>query len=178
MIKINLLPQKKHEKKQINIEPYVLIGALCVSIGLSAGVYLKNEKDIRKLDTDIVKVRQQINSLRSVYTEFTALEKEKKEMAVKVAAVDRIKEGRAVATRLLYDLSSLTKETVWLKKLQKNETRLSLEGRSVDNESICEFVEHLSKLQYLTNVELKSVEDTTEAGIAVKKFNIDGSIGL
>jgi hypothetical protein len=39
-------------------------------------------------------------------------------------------------------------------------------------------VEQLAKLQYLNNVELRSVEDATEAGFRVKKFNIDGSVGL
>jgi Tfp pilus assembly protein PilN len=178
MIKINLLPKKVHKKREVNTELLLMVGALCCSIGISGGLYVKNESDIKQLTRDIVAVRTQLNSMKTVYAEFSALEKEKKEMATKVSAVDRIKEGRAVATRLLYDLSSLTKDSLWLKKLQKNEAKLTLEGRSVDNESICEFVERLSKLQYLSNVELRSVEDVTEAGFPVKKFNIDGNVGL
>jgi Tfp pilus assembly protein PilN len=178
MIKINLLPKKVQKKREVNTELVVMVCGLCCSIGISAGLYFKNESDLRYLNREIVSVKTQLSSMKTVFAEYSALEKEKKEMASRVSAVDRIKEGRAVATRLLYDLSSLTKDSVWLKKLQKNEARLTLEGRSVDNESICDFVEHLAKLQYLSNVELRSVEDITEAGFPVKKFSIDGSVGL
>lgn len=178
MIKINLLPKRVHKKKEVNTELLAMVLGLCCSIGISGGLYFKNESDIKQLTRDIVSVRTQLSTMKTVQAEYAALEKEKKEMASRVGAVDRIKEGRAVATRLLYDLSSLTKDSVWLKKLQKNEAKLTLEGRSVDNESICDFVEQLSKLQYLSNVELRSVEDTTEAGFPVKKFSVDGNVSL
>jgi hypothetical protein len=109
MIKINLLPKKAHKKREVNTELLVMIGALCCSIGISGGLYFKNGKDVKLLNREIVSVRTQLSSMKTVYAEFSALEKEKKEMASKVSAVDRIKEGRAVATRLLYDLSSLTR---------------------------------------------------------------------
>jgi Tfp pilus assembly protein PilN len=92
--------------------------------------------------------------------------------------IEKIKEGRAVAPRILYDLSTLTKENVWLKRVSKDETKFSLEGRSIDNESICEFVESLSKLPYMTNVELKSVEDAAEGDATVKKFIVEAGVAL
>ena len=82
----------------------------------------------------------------------------------------------AIAPRIFYDLSSIMKENVWLKKVAKDEGRFELEGRSLDNESICEFVESLSKLPYFTNIELKSVEDVNEADMTVKKFIVDGRV--
>ena len=62
------------------------------------------------------------------------------------------------------------------KGLRKDGTKLHIEGRSIDNESICDFVERLSKLPYVTDLELRSVEDTAEGGITVKKFVIDGNV--
>jgi hypothetical protein len=77
---------------------------------------------------------------------------------------------------MLFDLSSLAKGNLWLKKLRKDETKVDLEGRSIDNESICTFVEGMSKLPYMKDVELKSVEDLTETGMTVKKFLVEGSV--
>ena len=59
--------------------------------------------------------------------------------------IDRIKEGRALAPRLLYDLSSLMTDNLWLKKVRKVDARVDIEGRSIDNESVCTFVEGLSQ---------------------------------
>ena len=105
-----------------------------------------------------------------------ALERDKKEVTKRIGVINRIKEGRALVPRIFYDLSSIMKENVWLKKVVKDEGRIELEGRSLDNESICEFVERLSKLPYFTNIELKSVEDVNEANVTVKKFIVSGGV--
>jgi hypothetical protein len=94
----------------------------------------------------------------------------------KIDIINKIKEGRAVVPRIFYDLSSIMKENVWLKRVAKDEGHFELEGRSLDNESICEFVERLSKLPYLKGVELMSVEDVNEAEMTIKKFIVDASV--
>ena len=45
--------------------------------------------------------------------------KERKEIAERIAVIDRIKEGRALAPRLLYDLSSLMTDNLWLRKVRQ-----------------------------------------------------------
>jgi len=57
--------------------------------------------------------------------------------------------------------------------VRKVDTRIDIEGRSIDNESVCTFVEGLSRLFYMKNVELKSVEDVTETGMTVRKFIVE-----
>jgi len=83
-----------------------------------------------------------------------------------------------LAARTLYDLTSLVQEKVWLKSLKKTENRFELEGRSVENDAISGFVESLTKVPYLSGVELKSVEDSAEEGIVLKKFIIQGNISI
>ena len=176
MIKINLLPKREHRRRTGNFELYILATVLVLSCALVGGVYLRNEKALRSLRSDLTAAKSQRDALQGEYKEFLALEKEKKEIAVRIAAIDRISKGRAIAPRMLYDLSSLVTENVWLKKLRKEEEKFDLEGRSVDNESLCSFVEHLSKLPYLKGVELKSVEDVTETGVTIKKFIVEGGV--
>ena len=89
-----------------------------------------------------------------------------------------MKAGRALAARILYDLPSIMRDNVWLKRFKKDGGLFELEGRSLENESIAEFVERLSKTPYYRNVELKNIEDVTEEGVVVKKFIVQGGVGL
>jgi Tfp pilus assembly protein PilN len=178
MIKINLLPTKKRERRGINLDPYILLATLVISFALIGGFFLKNAKDIEVTRNDIQSLKQQALVLEPIKKEFLALQKVKQEASNKLAIINRLKEGRAVPPRMLYDLSSLVKENLWLKKLKKDDKKLEIEGRSVDNESICDFVERLAKLPYLKDMELRSVEDVAEGGITVKKFVVDGSVSL
>jgi type IV pilus assembly protein PilN len=178
MIKINLLPRTKRERKAVNLDLYILVATLIVSLALVGGVFYKNAGDIRRTRADIDSMKQQIAALEPLQTEFLALEKEKKEISRKLGIINKMREGRALPPRILYDLSSLMKDNLWLKRLRKDETKLEMEGRSIDNETVCDFVERLAKLPYLKNVELRSVEDVNEGGITVKKFVLDGSVSL
>jgi type IV pilus assembly protein PilN len=178
MIKINLIPTKIRKKKEVNFELHLLVGTLLFSFLLIGGVYVKNTKDVGRLRDETAIVKQQTAALQPALKEFASIEKDKKEVTKRIAVISKIKEGRAIVPRILYDLSSIMKENVWLRKMVKDEGRFELEGRSVDNESICEFVERLSKLPYFTNVELKSVEDVTEAEMTVKKFRVEGGVAL
>jgi len=177
-IKINLIPGKVRRRKERGFDLHVLVGALIFCFLLIGAVYVKNTRDLNRLRSEIAVEKQQEQALQAIYREYQALERDKKEINARIAVIEKIKEGRAVVPRILYDLSSLTKENVWLKRVSKDETRFSLEGRSVDNESICEFVESLSKLSYMTNVELKSVEDVTESDAVVKKFIVEAGVAL
>jgi Tfp pilus assembly protein PilN len=106
------------------------------------------------------------------------MESEKKEIQRRIQAIETIKKGRALAARTLYDLTSLVQEKLWLKSFKKTENRFELEGRSVENDTISSFVESLTKVPYLSGVELKSVQDAAEEGIVLKKFIIQGNISI
>ncbi|HBA56174.1 MAG TPA: hypothetical protein DCZ04_17445 [Syntrophorhabdus aromaticivorans] len=106
------------------------------------------------------------------------MEREKKEIQRKIQAIDGLKEGRALAARTLYDLSSQVKESLWLTSFKKTDNRFEMEGRSVENEAISSLMESLSKVPYMRAIELKSVQETTEQGIVLKKFVIQGNISL
>lgn len=176
MIRINLLPGKKRARKAIGFDFYLLVGSVVLSLAIVAGVFAKNLKDIENMRNEAGMIKAQSSALQNIYKEFIELEREKKELTRRIAAVDKIKEGRAVAPRILYDLPLLMRDNLWFKKVTKNEANFELEGRSVDNESVSDFVERLSKLPYMRNVELKSVEDVSEGNITVKKFIVQGSV--
>ena len=177
MIRINLLP-KKVRKEALKSDLTLFLLLLVAAFVLSASIYLKNVAQIAHLKTDIARTKQSIASMETFYKEYLALDKQKKELSARISLIERIREGRGLAARILYDLPSLVKETVWLKRFKKDENRFDIEGRALENESVSDFVERLSQIPYAKDVELKSVEDVTEDGLLVKKFFVQGNLSL
>ena len=116
--------------------------------------------------------------MQNIYKEYLTIDQQKKEIQRRIKAIDSIKESRALSARALFDLTSLIKDNVWLKTFKKTEDKFEIEGRSLENESISNLIETLSKVPYLKNIELRNVEDAVEEGVAVKKFVIFGDITL
>lgn len=180
MIRINLLPKKRQEvKREVFAESqnrYVFLGTLACSFAIVVAVFIICASSIESRRNQIAAMKQEIAARQALSKEFASLEKDKKQLLTRIGVINKIKEGRAVAPRLLYDLSGITKDNVWLQRVSKDEDKFSLEGRSVDNETLCGFVENLAKLPYMKNIELKSVEDITEANMTVKRFIVTGSV--
>ena len=177
MIRINLLPKKVH-KEALKSDLALFLLLIVIAFVVAAGMYFRNEREITRLKADVAQTRQSIASMEKFYKEYLALEKQKKEMSTRISLVQKIKEGRTLAARILNDLPSLVTESVWIKRLKKDEERFDVEGRALENESVSEFVEKLCKIPYAKNVELKSVEDVTEEGVVVKKFVVQGNLSL
>jgi Tfp pilus assembly protein PilN len=177
MIRINLLP-KKVRKEAIKSDLILFVMLLVVAFVIGTGIYLNNAAQIARLKTDVTRTKQSIASMEKFYKEYLALEKEKKEISTRISLIEKIRAGRGLAARIMYDLPALVKDSIWLKRFKKDDDRFDLEGRALENESVSDFVEKLSKIPYAKNVELKSVEDVTEEGVVVKKFLVQGNLSL
>jgi type IV pilus assembly protein PilN len=176
MIKINLLP-KKAQREAFKYDLFFFCFVLAVCVAMAGVIFVKNMVDIRTLKDNVATTKQSIAAMAPIYNEYLSIDKQKKELGQRLQVIDNIKEGRALAARILFDIPSITKENVWLKRFKKDEGVFELEGRSLENESVSDFVEALSKITYFKNVELRNVEDVTEDGIVVKKFLVQGSVG-
>jgi len=177
MIKINLLP-KKPIRAAFKYEIHVFFLIIILNLLAIALIYSINARSISNLKSNIERAKKEIASLDPIHREYLAMEQEKKEIQRRIQAINTIKQGRALAARTLYDLTSVVKESLWLKSFKKTENKFELEGRSVENEAISSLIESLSKVPYLNGIELKSVEDATEQGLVLKKFIIQGNISI
>jgi Tfp pilus assembly protein PilN len=173
MIKINLLPHKvRKEVKRKYL--YLFLFILLINLLISGGIFFKNEWDIANYKKKIDNTKKEITSLDKIHKEYLALQNEMKELEKKLAVIDKIKEGKAFAARILFDLSSVTKENIWLKNFKKNEDKFEIIGHSMEGESISGFMETIAKIPYVKDVELVKVEDTVEERVVVKKFTLKG----
>ncbi|HPP06597.1 MAG TPA: PilN domain-containing protein [Syntrophorhabdaceae bacterium] len=179
MIKINLVPSQE-EKKLFREDIYLFIFFVLLNAIAVGGFYYKNHQDIIEQKKMIGDTKKEIASLQNIYREYLAMQQQKKEIERRMKAIDSIKEGRALTARILFDLTNIIKENVWLRNLKKSDNKLYLEGVSIENESISDLMERLSKIPYLTNVELLNITDELdrETNVTVKKFIIQGDIKL
>jgi Tfp pilus assembly protein PilN len=177
MIKINLLPDRAR-KDFLRVDLYLFFFVLLITLAIFGGIYYTNENEIANYNKRIDSTKKEIASLQNIYKEYLTMDQQKKEIQRRIKAIDSIKEGRALSARVLFDLTSLITDNVWLKTFKRTEDKFEMDGRSLENESISNLIETLSRIPYLKNVELRNVEDTVEEGVAVKKFVISGDITL
>jgi type IV pilus assembly protein PilN len=178
MIKINLLPKVASRKFPRHYGFYVFLLALCLNIILLGYLYTTNARDIGSYERSIENTKKEIERLGPLRAEYKALNEAKQEIERRLSVINQLKQGRALSARVLYDLSTVIKETVWVKSIRRTEDQFEIDGRSVENDSISDLVDTLTKLPYVKSAELKKVEDVSEEGVTVKKFIIQGVIRL
>lgn len=178
MIKINLLPYKKTKASALRTHVVTFLLLLIIGNIFFWGVYVYNQREIAGHRQSIQAAKAEIAALQPIYQEYQRMQKAKEEIQRRIKVVNQLKAGRALVARSLYDLSTTMKEGVWLKTFKKKGDKFEIEGRSMVNESISEFIETITKLPYMKNVELKNIQDVTEEGLVVKKFIIQGNMAL
>jgi len=178
MIKINLLPKKKIRKKVTFRGSYLFGFLLIVNFLALFLMYQRNAMDVANYEKMIEATKKEMVGMEKIRQEYQAMQKDKAEIERRLAAINALKEGRVLSARLLYDLASVVKENIWLKNFRKNENQFEIEGRSVESESISDFIETISQVPYIKDIELRRVEDVNEEGIIVKRFIIRGTTGL
>ncbi|MEN6615669.1 MAG: PilN domain-containing protein [Syntrophorhabdus sp.] len=178
MIKVNLLPYKKSRKSPLKINIVTFILLLVIGNIFFWSVYFYNYREINDLQKSIASAKTEIAALQPIYQEYQRMQAAKGEIERRIKVVNSLKAGRALAARSLYDLSSTMKEGIWLKTFKKKDDKFEIEGRSLVNESISDFMENLSRMPYMKNVELKSIQDVTEEGLIIKKFIVQGNMSI
>lgn len=176
MIKINLLPFKRKRASTLtrDIRDLVLmLVVVCVGFGI---YYYRLHNELEEQKSRIQLTKKEIASLQPIAQEYKQIQEAKKEIEKRIQTVNQLKSGRALAARYLYDISSIIKEGVWIKSIKKTDNKFEIEGRSFVNENVSDFIESLSKMPYIKNVELKNVQDVNEEGLIIKKFIITGNM--
>jgi type IV pilus assembly protein PilN len=178
MIKINLLPKAVLRKFPKRFGLYIFLLVLCLNMTLLAYLYTTNASDIGAYERAIESTQKEIGRLGHLRAEHKALNEAKQEIERRLLVINQLKQGRALSARVLFDLSSVIKETVWVKSIRRTEDQFEIDGRSVENDSISDLLDTLAKLPYVKSAELKRVEDIVEEGVTVKKFVIQGVMQL
>jgi Tfp pilus assembly protein PilN len=178
MIKINLLPFKRKRASSLTKDVRDLVILLFIVLFGFGYYYYTLTNEIEERKANILSVKKEIQSMQPIAQEYQAIIEAKKQIERRFQTLNQLKSGRALAARSLYDVSSIIKEGVWIKSFKKTDNKFEIDGRAFVNESISDFIESLLKMPYITNVELRNVQDVNEEGLTIKKFIITGNISI
>lgn len=173
MIRINLLPVKAAQKKEM-LRGQLVILALSIILVLMgcAGVYTSLLNKMSAEREEIAQKENEINSLRKAIGEVGRFKKMQKELQGKLDVLEKLKEGQTGPVHLLDELGKALPEKLWLVSFKESGGSISLQGIGLNEETVAKFLRNLEDSLYYQNVELKVIEQATVSGRKLQKFDV------
>ncbi len=173
MIRINLLPVKAAQKKELLRGQLiiVLLSVVLVLIGC-AGVYADLQSKISSEKKKVDGIQSEIGQLRRKIGEVSHFKKLQKELQGKLDVLNKLKEGKNGPVHLLDELSQAIPEKVWLDTFKESGGSVSISGRGLSEESVAEFMQDLEASAYFQDVELRVTERASQGPLKLQKFQI------
>lgn len=173
MIRINLLPVKAAQKKEMLLGQLVVlaVSAVVVSIGC-VGVYTSLLGKVQVEKERIVQKEDEIAHLRKAIGEVGRFKKLQKELRGKLDVLDKLKEGQTGPVHLLDELSKALPDTLWLTSFEESAGNVSLNGVGLNEETVARFLRNLEESPYYRGVELLVIEQVAQGGRKLQRFDV------
>lgn len=177
MIRINLLPHREIRRKQQQKEFFIMVGAVA---GLGATVwfathsYLSGQLDEQNgrntyLETEIAALDKQIEEIKKVQEQTTALLQRKK-------IVESLQANRAETVYLLDQLVRQLPDGVYLKSVQQKGERVAVNGFAQSNARVSTFMRNLESSPYLEKPSLVEIKAITDKTSRLSEFSLSVSL--
>jgi type IV pilus assembly protein PilN len=173
MIRINLLPHREIRRKQQQKEFFIMLGAV---IGLGATIWFAahsflsgqlEEQNGRNnyLETEIAALDKQIEEIKKVQEQTTALLQRKK-------IVESLQANRAETVYLLDQLVRQLPDGVYLKSVQQKANKVSINGFAQSNARVSTFMRNLESSPYLEKPSLVEIHAITDKTARLSEFTL------
>jgi type IV pilus assembly protein PilN len=177
MIRINLLPHREIRRKQQQKEFFIMLGAV---VGLGATVwfathsYLNGQLEEQNgrnsyLETEIASLDKQIEEIKKVQEQTTALLQRKK-------IVESLQANRAETVYLLDQLVRQLPDGVYLKSVQQKGNKVAVNGFAQSNARVSTFMRNLESSPYLEKPSLVEIHAITDKTARLSEFSLSVSL--
>ena len=173
MIRINLLPVKAAQKKEmLKGQMMVVVLVLIISAGVCAAgyVYLTSEVEARQVQID--NKRSEIARLGKVIKEVKDFEKRQKDLRAKLDVLETLKSSRGGPLYLLDELYRAMPEKVWLTGFKESKGQAQIKGVGANEEDVAMFMRNLEQSDLYDGVELKVTKQKVQDKIKFHEFDI------
>jgi type IV pilus assembly protein PilN len=173
MIRINLLPVKAAQKKEM-LRGQLVVLALSVTLVLvgCVGVYSSLLNKIGDEREEISRKENEISSLRKAIGEVGRFKKLQNELQGKLDVLDKLKEGQTGPVHLLDELSKSLPEKLWISSFKESGGNVSLQGVGLNEATVAQFLRNLEGSPYYQGVELQVIEQTSAGGRKLQRFDV------
>jgi Tfp pilus assembly protein PilN len=187
MIKVNLVPEEQRKKvREVKFKKPTLhipkldmifsIFLLFVSIGLIAWLNFSKDRELRRLNNDIAKAKQELKKLEKERKMVEDIERQQKELKEWVSLVQDLNQGRSLYFHIMDELNKLKPEYMWLVLFEENNKNFKINGKTFSNYMIANFMDRLNGSAYFNKVKLDEIRETEEKEHSVIGFQLSGDI--
>jgi type IV pilus assembly protein PilN len=176
MIRINLLPKKGSRKKMGLVQHLVLTGMVFLVTIAALGYFTVS------LNGKITDLKGQVADARAEREELKDVNKEKNKYEQNIASlknqldiITKIKARRFLPVRLFDELTKVLNKDlpVWLTKFSIADEKIQVEGFSLSNRDLANFVTRLEKTPFFRSVDLLYSEKVNKDDREIYQFSLN-----
>lgn len=179
MIRINLLPVKEDkliaEAKGFLAICVISIVVVVVLVVSNSSLLTAREQESRER---IAEADAEIAKLKSIMGEIKNLKDKKAKLQEKMDMIIKLQEQNIGPVRVLDELSlKIPSNKIWADKLTIKGNKLDLDGKTLENQEVANFMKQLENSLFFSNINLKKVtKDKAVQGVTVLSYGLNTTV--
>ena len=142
MIRINLLPVKAAQKKEmLKGQLMVIVLVLIVTVGICGAAYTHIIGEVDDVQQQIDQKKSEITKLQKAIKEVKDFEKRQKDLRAKLNVLEKLKNARIGPVYLLDELYKAIPDKLWLTKFKEGSGKAQISGIGASEETVGAFHE-------------------------------------
>ncbi len=178
MIRINLLPTRQVQKREMGRQFLVLVAGAVIVAG--AGNYFwidRVEAEIVRREEMVAETQRRVDALEKQIGEVNDLKKRKKEVEDKLGILEKLKKQRNGPVKLLDALASAIPKKVYISDFDEKSGNVKVSGTGDSYEDVSEFMKGLANIVWTPKGMGRVVERKRDATKArVELLTSDGAM--
>ena len=173
MIRINLLPVKADQKKEmLKGKLMVIFLVLIVTVGICGAAYTHIVGEVDDMQQQIDQKQSEIAQLQKVIREVKDFEKRQKDLRAKLNVLEKLKTARVGPVYLLDELYRAMPDKLWLTKFKEGSGKAQISGIGASEETVGLFMKNLEESGSFEGVELKVTKQKVQDKIKFHEFQL------
>lgn len=164
MIRINLLPWREERRVRARNQFYGMLGAAVVAgiaLVFMGKTYMDGEIDFQNQRNN--HLQTEIRELDRKIAEIERLEQQRANLMARRAVIEELQRSRAQMVYLFDELVNTMPDGVYLRAIQQQGQRITLEGRAQSDSRVAAYMRNLEASEWMTGIDLSVVEVTQAA---------------
>jgi type IV pilus assembly protein PilN len=178
MLEINLLPVREARRKaDIRQQLMQLMLVLLLTVGAIGFWHSRVAEQISDSEVRVSQMQNDIKQFKPQLDQVAAFKIKKARLEKKIDVIDGLDKARSGPVHVLAELAARTPERLWLTGVDSKAGEIRMEGKSLDNELVAQFLRSLGESKFFDQVDLDStqIQDGRD-GLKVVKFAIRAQI--
>ena len=178
MIRVNLLPgEERRQRRPVVtfkagdlVTPALLLGAVAL---VMSGTALSQRSRITQLTRSIAEVDAQARALAPQIERVNRLAQERAELDLRLGIIHKLERGRTQSVRVMDELARCLPDHLWLTSaLDDGSGRLALDGVTLSNLVVSDFMSRLERSRMFSSVELEVAQRAAVGDKDVVNFHV------